>query len=144
MAVVTALITEVAAVLSGVQDVMVLKLVAGLVIVTAILNWFAEKRHLTDKTARGAYLLSIITAALPWVLIGGYAVATLVHGIVRSPWYVYALYATTLLATAGYLYNQRRHLKGLQGYEVTERNYLQLGIFAKVAFAVVLIVGLYK
>ncbi len=145
MAVVSALMVEVIALLSGVQDVMTLKLVAAFVAVTCILGWFSEKRNAeAGKTGWGTYVLSLVTGTLPWLVIATYAVGTHVYGLVRSPWYVYALYGTTLVAFLGYCWNGKRQLKALQDYEVTERNYLQLSIFAKVAFAVILIVGLYK
>ncbi len=145
MAIVSALMLEVIAILTGVQDVMVLKLIVGLMIVTNILGWFSEKHQAAKAgTGRGVYVLSLFTGSLPWLIIASYAFSTVVWGMVRSPWYVYALYATTLLAFTGYGLNGLRRLKAQQEYTVTERNYQVLSIFAKTAFALVLIVGLAK
>ncbi len=145
MAVISALMVGVIALISGVQDVMTLKLIGAFMVITCALGWFSEKQNAhASKPEWGNYVLSLVTGVLPWLLIAVYAVGTPLFGMVRSPWYVYALYATTLIAFLGYIGNQMRQLKGFQKYEVTERNYLQLGIFAKAAFAVILIVGLYK
>lgn len=145
MAVVSALILEVIAILSGVQDIMTLKLVGGLMLTTCLLGWLSEKHQAkTRGGGRGVFILSLFTGTLPWVLIAVSAIGTLVYGMVRSPWYVYALYATTLVAFMSYGLNGSRRLKAQQSYETTERNYQLAGIFAKTAFAVILIVGLYK
>lgn len=145
MAVISALMVGVIALISGVQDVMTLKLIGAFMVITVALGWFSEKRNATAaKPIWDNYILGLVTGVLPWLMIAAYAIGTPLYGLVRSPWYVYALYATTLLAFLGYVGNQMRQLKGFQKYEITERNYLRLGIFAKTAFAVILIVGLYK
>ncbi len=147
MAVVSALIVETIALLSGVNDVMTLKLVGGLVAITCLLDWLSEKHHARQSTTgRGVFILSVVTGTLPWLLIAVYAVATPVYGMVRLPWFVYALYAATGIGFIGYCLNNWRYLKAGTGadYEKTERNYLQLGLFVKLAFAVILIVGLQK
>jgi hypothetical protein len=147
MAVVSALILETIALLSGVNDVMTLKLVGGLVAVTCLLDWLSEKHHARQATTgRGVFILSVITGTLPWLLIAAYAIATPVYGMVRLPWFVYALYAATGVGFIGYCLNNWRFLKAGAGadYEKTERNYLQLGLFVKAAFAIILIVGLQK
>ncbi|MES2971534.1 MAG: heliorhodopsin HeR [Patescibacteria group bacterium] len=145
-AVVGALILETVALLSGVNDIMTLKLIGGLVAVTCLLGWLSEKHHARQaSTGRGVFVLSLITGALPWLLIASYAAATPIYGFVRSPWYVYALYATTLLGFTAYCLNNKRFLQNTAAdYEKTERNYLQISLFVKVAFAVILIVGLQK
>ena len=145
MAVISALMVEVIALLSGVQDVMTLKFIGAFVAITCVLGWFSEKRNAnTPNTSWSNYILSLVTALLPWLMIGVYGVGTVLYGSVRSPWYVYALYASTLLAFTAFFINGKRRLQAKQDYEVTERNYLLLSIFAKTAFAVILIVGLYN
>ncbi len=141
LGVISALMVELIAILSGVQDVMTLKLIAGFMLVTALLSWFSEKQ--TGKAMRH-YNLSLVTGILPWLVIAVAAAGTLIYGSVRSPWYVYALYFTTLLAITGYAMNGKRLLQGQQSYKTSERNNIQLGIFAKVTFALILIVGLLK
>lgn len=145
-AIVGALMVEVAALISGVQDIMTLKLVGALTVLAGILAWVAEKQHAeTGKSAKAVYILCGVAAVAPWVLIAAYAIGTPVYGMVRSPWYVYALYGSVLASLLGYGINLMSHLKSTQNnYEATERNYLQLNIFARVAFALILIIGLKK
>ncbi len=145
MAIVSALMVEVIALLSGVQDVMTLKLIGGFMVVTALLGYLWEKQTLkSDGSAKNIYRLSLLTCILPWIVIASYAVNTHIYGMVRYPWYVYALYATTLIAYISYARNRMRYDRANINYETTEKSYLRTGIFAKVSFALILIVGLYK
>ena len=144
-AVVGALMTSIVALISGVQDLVTLKVTGILVIITSMLGWLAERRNAgTSKSTKSDHWLSTLTGLVPLIIIAVYAYGTVVYGLVRSPWYVYALYAATIVVFLGYAKNQKRGAKGLQTYEQTERKYIQLGICAKVVFAVILIVGLYK
>jgi hypothetical protein len=141
----SALMVEATALLSGVSDVKVLKLVGGLMLVTCALAWVAEKRNKqAGRPVRSEFVISLVTGILPWLLILGYAVSTWVWGLVRYPWYVYALYVVllggfTLLAT-----NQYKRIQGWTNTLVLERNYLLIGLVTKAAFAVVLILGFQK
>ena len=145
MAIVSALMVEVIALLSGVQYGMTLKLIGGFVIVTALLGYFWEKQTAkSDSSAKATYILSLFTGTLPWVVIACYAINTQIYGMVRYPWYVYALYATTIIAFLGYARNQMRYSRAYINYETTEKSYLRLSIFAKTSFALILIIGLYK
>lgn len=145
MAIISALVVEVIALLSGVQDIMTLKLIGVFMVVTCLLGWLAQKQNAETKSpVWSAYGISLVTGLLPWVLIGTYAVSTSVYGLVRMPWYVYALYASTLLGFCLHVLNQVRQFKALQDYDRTERNALQISLFIKVAFAVILISGLLK
>lgn len=146
MAVVGALMVEVIALLSGVQDIMTLKLIGGVVAVSSLLAWLAERQNSgNQKPARALYILSVITALLPWGLIGSYAIATYIYGMVRSPWYVYALYAVGVAGVVAVALNLRNQLlrnKAGSNYETVERNYLVTNILTRTAFAVILILGL--
>ena len=145
MAIVSALMVEVIALLSGVQDAMTLKLIGGFMVVTALLGYLWEKQTaISAGSAKNIYRLSLLTCILPWIVIASYAVNTLIYGMVRYPWYVYALYATSLIVFMSYARNQMRYSRSYINYETTEKSYLRTGIFAKVSFALILIVGLYK
>lgn len=144
-AVIGSLVLGGVALVSGVQDIMTLKLIVGMIFVSSALGWFAEKQISTaGKSTQNSYMLSVITGALPWLIIAGYSAGTLLYGMVRSPWYVYALYLTTLLGFVSYVLNQNKLLKTAQDYTTTERNFVQIGLFVRVAFAVILIIGLQK
>lgn len=144
MAVISALMVEVVALLSGASDIFTLKLIAGLMVVTSLLCYAAEKRNKqANRPVWTEAALSIVTGTLPVILIAGYAISTFIHGNVQSPWYVYSLYGVLALSFAGngmMLVNTVR--RKITDYEVIERNYLSLGILVRVAFAAVLIAGL--
>ncbi|HUP26780.1 MAG TPA: hypothetical protein VM124_04005 [Candidatus Limnocylindrales bacterium] len=149
MAVVGALMMGTTALISGVQDIMTLKLIGGLVILSGALAWMAERQNadITAKPGKSAYILSIIAGALPWLLIATYAAATPIYGMVRNSWFAYALYGALLagfIATAINLGNQLRGKGKLANYEVAERNYQLINLLTRAAFAVILITGLIK
>ena len=141
-----ALIMEVVALLSGVNDLMVLKMVGGAVFVTGMLGLIAERQNnSTSKPVWSAYLTSLFSGVLPWFLIASYAVGTVVYGSVRAPWYVYAVYAAFAggwLLIAANEHKQYRKVGAWANYMVVERNYVVLSLLTKVAFAAILIAGL--
>lgn len=145
MAVISGLMVEVVALINGVQDIMTLKLIGGVIVVSWLLGWLSERQNIAAaRPSWGTYVVGVVIGFMPWVLIAVYAIGTYVYGMVRSPWYVYALYAAGLISFAAYALNGKRELRATQSYEVTERNYLRISILAKVAFAAILIGGLYK
>jgi hypothetical protein len=144
IAVLSALITEVVALLSGINDILVLKLVGLLVVITCALNWVAEKRNVqANRPVKSEMIISVVTGVLPWLLIGGYALCTWIYGDITSPWYVYALYAVVLAGFIGYCVELKKWVKGKTAdYAVADRNYLGLSILIRAAFAIILIVGI--
>jgi len=146
LGVTAALMVETIALLSGVQDLFVLKLMGGLMLVTCLLGLVAERQNnASDRPVWSAYAVSLFSGVLPWVLLAAYAVSTVVYGAVRSPWYVYALYASSLAGFSLIAWNQRQQFKKSgtsASYTVVERNYAVIGVLTKVAFAAILIAGI--
>ncbi len=137
-----ALMTEVAALLSGVHDIAVLKLIAGTTFIGFMLSLIAERQNnKSDRTVSSAFLGSLLAGILPWLLIASYAVFTVIYGMVRSPWYVYAIYAALVIGWLLLVRNQRFQYKKANSYVVVERNYLMINLLTKAAFAIILIAG---
>lgn len=138
-----ALMVMVVAHLSGIQELFTLKVVGGTVLLAAGLAWLAERQaQAAANSVRPALWLSIGAALLPWLLIAAYAVNTYVYGFVRSPWYVYALYAAVLGGLVLLAKNRRDWLARAKDYARTERNYWLINLATKAAFAIILILGL--
>jgi Ca2+/Na+ antiporter len=140
-----ALMTEVAALLSGVADIATLKLIGGVTLVAFVLGMIAERHNnKSDRVVRSAYFAGVFGTALPWLLIASYAVGTVVYGAVRSPWYTYALYAVLLVGACIVLSTQHKQFsrKGKWAdYMMVERKYVAVSMLTKAAFAIILIVG---
>lgn len=148
-AVLSGAMLAVVAALSGVEDLMTLKVIGGLVVVTAALGWLAERQNVDAKANpdKSAYTISVLSGILPWLIVLAYAFGTPLWGMVRYPWYVYALYASVLISSMAYAingYNYIRRFRAWTNYETLERNYLIIDMLARVSFAVILIVGLAK
>lgn len=139
----------VVAMLSGVQDFMTLKVIGGLIVVTALLGWLSERQNAESKAEPdySAFGISLLSGALPWLIILAHAFATPVWGMIRYPWYVYALYAAVFIGSAAYAingYNYVRRFRNWTNYAVVERNYLIIDVLARGSFAIILIIGLAK
>lgn len=143
LAITSGLMTATVALLSGVSDLPTLKfIIAGTVVMAAALGLIAERQNnAVVKPVRSAFMIGIATSLLPWLLIATYAATTIIYGMVRSPWYVYALYITLLTGLAIHIRNQRMAIRGAN-HLIVERNYIAISILTKVAFAIILIIGL--
>lgn len=142
-AVTGALAAEIIALLSGVSDIATLKLLGGIVAITAVLGLISERQNNTaasEKPVRSAYYASLFTGALSVLFVAAYAVATVVYGGASSQWYTYSIYAVLLVGFGLLARNMSKEFRGAD-YLVVERNYLTINILAKVAFVAVLIAG---
>lgn len=140
------LLTGMAALLSGVYDVLALKLISGLTAAAMAFAWISERQN--EKASRpvvSAYVLGLASLLAPWVMIGGYTLATTVYGLERLPWFVYALEGTVLVGavlTFVNLWMSNVRAKRFADYVSVERGYLVVNALVNVASAVILIVGL--
>lgn len=145
LGVTSAIMVETIALLSGISDIFTLKIVAGLVLATTALGWVVEKRNRqAGRPVWSEYVVSLFVGSLPWLLIGGYAAATWVYGLIRYPWYVYALIGSTLLGFSLLAANQYKRIDSWKNNLVVERNYLLIGFATKAAFAAILILAFQK
>jgi len=146
LGVTSALMVEIIAILTGVQDFLVLKVLAGLMVMAGLLSWRAESENKETRQPEWfGFTLSIVAGLLVWLVIAASAIGTLIHGGVRSPWYVYALYGVSIVGFTALAVNQKRYLKrrdNWQNYLFVERNYIVIDLVTKLAFAAVLIIGL--
>lgn len=141
----TALMVATIALISGISDLWVLKAIAGLMLVTCALAWIVEKRLVqAGRPVWSEFIVSLFTGILPWLIIFGYAISTWVWGLVRYPWYVYALYASTIIGFTLLTVNQYKRISGWKNTLAVDRNYLLIGLATKSAFAIILILGFQK
>jgi hypothetical protein len=138
-----ALMIEIVGMLHGVADTATLKLMAGSVVVTALLGWVAETQN---KGARrpewAAFYLSLATGVMAWIPVKLALLGTLLYGTVRSPWYVYAATGAVVIGFCAMAYTQWWGYKTRPHYYILERNYLVVDTLTKVVFSLCLIIGL--
>lgn len=146
--VITVLALEIIALLSGVTDVAVLKAITALVIVSSVLGLLAERQNKgAKKPVKSAFVLFAVTGLIPWLIITFAAIATYIYGLIRAPWYVYALYFIVLGSCVLTSVLQWKRFKGNKlwknvGY--VERTYVSINLVTKILIAAVLIIGLQK
>jgi len=143
----TALLLELVAIQCGVEDVVTLKLIAGLVVATTVLGWMAERDNKNVSTPKwSAYGLSVFTGVLTWLPIAVALVGTYVYGIERFSWFVYvivilAIYSVARVGRTLYRYIKYPKIRG--EYIGVEEKYLSSDLFLKLSFAAVIFIALF-
>ncbi len=143
----TALLLELVAILCGVEDVVTLKLIAGLVVTTTVLGWMAERDNKSVSSPKwSAYCLSLLTGVLIWLPILVAILGTYVYGIERFSWYVYVIVLLALYGVARVgrtLYRYVKYPKARGEYISVEEKYLSSELFLKLSFAAVIFIALF-
>lgn len=142
----SSIIISLVALTSGVADAGTIKIVAGLLLVTAALGWLADKQNVAAKKPDySAFGISVLSGLLAWVTIVVTLICTTLYGEVRLPWFSYALAGVVFVGFAALAINQLYNIqkrKQWKQYPFTERNYLLIDIVLKVAFVAILTIGL--
>jgi hypothetical protein len=143
-----ALIVEVIALVNGAHDVVTLKLFAVLTAASVAFAWLAEREAAgVGRVVKATAWASGLTILVVLLGLAAYTAATPVYGMVRAPWYAYALTGGVVLVTLLAGWNLVKSLRAngrWADYLYAERNYVMLNLLAKAGFAIALIVGLYK
>ncbi|MDZ7744266.1 MAG: hypothetical protein U5K77_00685 [Candidatus Saccharibacteria bacterium] len=145
LAVTMGLLTSVVAMLSGISDVAVLKLISGIVVIGFGLAWLSERQNeKARKFVPSAYILSVLAVFLPWLLILFTTLATTLYGFESLAGHVYAvqgivLIGLVLLFANLWLSNRRR--SAWKDYAVVERNYILIAYGLQFVSVAVLIAG---
>lgn len=142
-----ALTLELTSWIGGVRDLITLKLVAGLVLATAILAWMNERENKGSKKHYTAFGLSLFTGVMAWLPLAASLVGTALYGITNFSWYVYTLSALVLLGFISIAMDQYRHARdgiSAKGYLQLEGKYLSTDFLIKFALFIVLIFALHK
>jgi hypothetical protein len=134
----------IAGLMNGLQDLVALKISAISILVAAYLAWVFERENAVNgKPARSVYTASAVLTVVPVLYLAITMFATGVYGMVRSPWYAYAvalIAALYLLVTARMQWNA---FKNKYDFAFVNRNFNRFAVASKLALAVVLIIGLY-
>lgn len=144
----TSIMIGTVSVLVGITDLITIKLITGFLVITCLLSWLAERNNARgSRPVWGSFAIGLVTGTIPWLAIGVTHIATLLYGMVRSPWYVYAVCFAVLIGFCLIGLNQLKAYRwkdGRSDYLQIERNYLLINLVTKGLFAVLLIIGLAK
>lgn len=142
-----AILIELASFISGITELFTLKIVAGLVLLGALLAWVYEREnyHQTSKSKIGLYgsILAFVLAFLP---MAGNLVTTSLYSGQRFSWYIYVLGLVLAIS----VFVQLRILVKSTGpanklnYAVTEQKYFWVDTTTKFLVLLVLLAGLVK
>jgi hypothetical protein len=136
----------VVALLAGIYDVSTLLLIMVLCTILHGLAAHIELRNRGKKVIDWATgRLAILAGALPFVVLGIYAVCTFVYGSTHLPAYVYGIFGTLVLTFAAFTTNyilQQRGYGRWADYLYGERVYMIINLTTKTAIAWQIFAGL--
>lgn len=147
MGITLGLVLEIITLLAEVQDAMTLKMVTGLVVVTTVLAWLAERENKNTKKKYAIFNLSIFTGVLAWFPLVGSLVGTSIFGITNFGWHVYVLSAVVLTGFLTICLTQYKRIRdgvNAQGYLQNEGKYVSTDFLIKLAVFGIILVALYK
>ncbi len=139
------LMLEFVSLIAGINDVMTLKLIGGLIVITALLGWISDK----DNSSKGgkwlAFVCALIAGTLAWLPLLGSLVGTGVYGDARFGWHVYALSGVVLLSSmliARTQYLGIRQTATATTYVSREEKYLKIDLVTKIAVVLIVLTAL--
>ena len=141
----TALVVELVSFMAGVQDLMTLKVVAGLVLLAALLGWISERENKgASSPKRLAYYSSIFAYFLSLLPVIGSFIGTTFYGDERFGWHVYALAAVVLAGYVATLLVQKSSIVSKAKYEyvVFEQRYIRIDQTVKFLAVLILLAAI--
>lgn len=147
MGITLGLVLEIVTLLTEVQDAMTLKMVTGLVVITTVLAWLAERENKNTKKKYAIFGLSVFTGVLAWFPLAGSLVGTSIFGITNFGWHVYVLSAVVLTGFLTICLTQYKRIRDgvtAQGYLQNEGKYVSTDFLIKLAVFGIILVALYK
>lgn len=138
---ISALYLELASITAAVVDITTFKLVAGLVLITAILGMFAEKANQSNEKNFTLFYLSLFTGFLAWLPLVFSFIGTSLYGTTILDAYTYVLAAVLLIGFSSYAMTKYRYIKNgadAKGYLQIEGNYITNSFLLNIAVFVVL------
>lgn len=148
MGISAALFLEFLYLLVGINDILVLKLGAALILATSLLGWLSERENkMAGRPKWLAFAISVFTGIVAWIPVVGSLVGTSLYGDERFSWYVYALSGVLLAGFIGYAVNQYLQLKKYKfwrEYMFAERGYMIIGVVLKLAVGAIVLIALHK
>jgi MFS family permease len=144
--IISALSLEFVSLLAGVSDIVTLKLIAGLVLVAALLGWVSENQNKVGGKNFAPFYLSLFAVALAWLPLVVGLVGTTLYGMQSFEWHVYALAAVLLVGFISLAMTQYRHIKNGANNDQflqVEGKYVSTDFLIKVAFFIVVFIALF-
>lgn len=143
LAIVTGLMFEAVALLSGWQTLIELKFVWLLAIVMAYMGYKQEQHYAENGSTSQEFRIGKLLMKLSFVfLLAGTAITTYIWGLTEYGWHVYALYIGIIVFFIWY----GRHFKRavVAPALVVERNYIVISTLSRIVFVGLLVAGLYR
>lgn len=146
LAITGAVMIKLASIVSGVEDITMIKMAGGLMMAAMAFAWLSETRHVqTGQRASAPFWLALVSGLMAMYGILASLVGTTLFGLIRLPWYAYALDAVVLIGFLVILWNLRRSNRRAgqsNDYPYVERNYVIIAMLTQFLFVAVIVAGL--
>jgi hypothetical protein len=133
--------------LSGVYDFGTLIAIFGFMVVMNLLGLIAELTSSESRAQWLAYWGGAVAGFVPWLIIALYAFSAAYYGAAHIPTFVYWIYCTMLVCTAGFAINAYLNFKKWgrwASYAYTERAFMILGLVTESLLAWQIFVGVLR
>lgn len=146
LAITGAIMVKFASIVSGVEDIVTLKLASGMMVMAMAFAWLSERQNQkAGQLTTAPYWLALISGLVAMYAIIASLVGTMLFGMISFPWYVYALDAVLLVGFLLLIFNLRRSNRRVgksSDYSFVERNYMIISLITQLVFLTVAIAGL--
>lgn len=137
-----AIMVAVVALLSGYSNLIELKLIAALVLITGLLSFYAQgSKAIKSGISKHLYRLALLTGAVAWLPVISSFIHTQLYGGIRLTWFVYVLAGAALV---GFIASSLELKKSINSGVVDaslERRLYVIASVTKVLFITTFIVG---
>ncbi|MBW3568858.1 hypothetical protein KY385_01885 [Candidatus Parcubacteria bacterium] len=147
MGIISALTLAFVSLIGGVSDIVTLKLIAVLILVTALLGWVSEKQNKAGAQSYASFYISLVTGVFAWFPLAVGLVGTSLYGMQAFGWHVYVLAAVLLVGFISLALTQSRYIRsgaGKEEYLQIEGKYISTDFLIRVAFFIVVFVALFN
>lgn len=146
LAITGAIMVKFASIISGVEDIATIKMAGGLMMAAMAFAWLSERQNQkAGEVATVHYWLALVSGLIAMYAILISLFGTMLYGMIRFPWYVYALDAVLVLGFLLVLSNLKRSNKRVRqsnDYAFVERNYVIIAMLSQFVFIAIAVAGL--
>ncbi len=146
LAVTGVIMVSFASIVSGVEDLAANKMAGGFVVVAMVFAWLSEKHNQkASEKSSVHYWMALACGLMAMYAILASLTGTMIYGMIRFPWYVYALDVALLinfLLVAANLKRSNLRTGQSNDYAFVERNYVIIAMFSQFVFVALAVAGL--
>lgn len=133
--------------LTGINDLMTLKVVGVLIFLTTFFGWLSDRDNVGKETKWLAFIGALIAGVFAWFPALGSFIGTTIYGEATFKWYVYAIGGVVLFSSLLFALSQYHALSKKStavAYPAREERYIRLDLLTKIVIVIIFLAGFSK